>query len=45
MQITHLRNKLGTLGKSLKDKFKDLGVVATKDLSWGNHIFFKIRPE
>ena len=32
MRITHSRDK------SDEDNFKDLGVIVTKDLSWGNRI-------
>ena len=43
MRITHLRDKSETnyfLEKPLKDvdNFKDLGVIITRDFSWGNHI-------
>ena len=43
IRITHSRDNSATnytLGKSLKDmdRFKDLGVTISKDLSWGNHI-------
>ena len=43
IHITHSRDKSVTnytLNKPLKDvdSFKDLGVVITKDLSWGNHV-------
>ena len=43
MHITHSRDKSVTnytLDKPSKDvdSFKDLGVVITKDLSWGNHV-------
>jgi len=45
MRITHSRDNYKSvtnyfLGKPLKDvdNFKDLGVMITKHLSWGNHI-------
>ena len=43
MHITHSQDKSVTnytLDKALRDvdSFKDLGVVITKDLCWGNHV-------